>query len=130
MGNRDHVGEAEFRKINWLPVQARFEQCVSTHIFKYINNGSPVYMKDLFVTAEQTKIKTRSQYGVKLFHPHRSKLSGQKAMSSIGPKVWNSLPEDIRGANNVNIFKHKVKTFYFERIKKYTDASYLYQGLK
>ncbi len=44
MGNRDHIGKTEFKKIHWLPVQSRFEQCVNTHVYKYIKNESPTYM--------------------------------------------------------------------------------------
>ena len=28
MGNRDHIGVQEFKKINWLPTRERFEQCL------------------------------------------------------------------------------------------------------
>ncbi len=60
MGNRDHVGKTEFKKINWLPVQARFEQCVNVHVYKYIKNESPTYMNRIFNIAEKGKINTRS----------------------------------------------------------------------
>ena len=36
LGNRSHIGIQEFREINWLPVRARFEQNVTTHIFKQL----------------------------------------------------------------------------------------------
>ena len=32
MGNRDHVGMNEFKRINWLPTKERFEQCLLTSI--------------------------------------------------------------------------------------------------
>ena len=34
LGNRSHIWIQEFKEINWLPVRARFEQNVTTHIFK------------------------------------------------------------------------------------------------
>ena len=33
MGNTDHVGIKEFKKINWLPTKERFEQCILTSIY-------------------------------------------------------------------------------------------------
>ena len=30
-------------------------------------------------------------------------------MTYIGPKIWNSLSSDLKSANNVNSFKHKIK---------------------
>ena len=29
LNNRDHIGSTEFEKINWLPINDRFEQCIS-----------------------------------------------------------------------------------------------------
>ena len=34
LGNRSHIGISEFKEINWLPVKARFEQNVTTHIIE------------------------------------------------------------------------------------------------
>ncbi len=124
MGNRDHVGEKEFKMINWLPVQERVDQCISTHILKFIKSNSPVYMSRVFAISEKTKINTRSQTGINLIQPYRSKQIGQKAMSYIGPKVWNCLPENIKSAANVNVFKHKIKEFYFEKVKKLEYDNY------
>ena len=50
----------EFKEINWLPVRARFEQNVTTHIFKQQNKLAPKYMDEMFTSADQYKIKTRS----------------------------------------------------------------------
>ena len=39
--NRDHIGVNEFKTINWLPVQNRYEQCVSVSVFKFCKNLGP-----------------------------------------------------------------------------------------
>ena len=39
-----HIAISEFKEINWLRVKARFEQNVTTHIFKPQNNLAPKYM--------------------------------------------------------------------------------------
>ena len=33
MGNRDHIGAVEFKKINWLPTRERYEQSILTSIY-------------------------------------------------------------------------------------------------
>ena len=35
LNNRDHIGSTEFEKINWLPINDRFEQCISSTTFKF-----------------------------------------------------------------------------------------------
>ena len=35
LNNRDHIGLTEFEKINWLPINDHFEQCISSTTFKF-----------------------------------------------------------------------------------------------
>ena len=42
--NRSHVGINEFKTINWLPVQNRYEQCESVSVFKFCKNLGPAYI--------------------------------------------------------------------------------------
>ena len=38
---------------------------------------------------------------------------GQKAISFVGPSLWNSLPELIKKTDNlINTFKHNVKNYF------------------
>ena len=52
LGNRSHVGIKEFKDINWLPVNARFEQNVTTNIFKQQNKLAPKYIDGMFTYAK------------------------------------------------------------------------------
>ena len=46
MGNRDHVGVKEFKKINWLPTKERFEQCILANIYNFLIKPPPdIYQK-------------------------------------------------------------------------------------
>jgi hypothetical protein len=41
------------------------------------------------------------------------KSFGDRAFSCYGPKIWNSLPADIRTAPDMTSFKRKLKTHLF-----------------
>ena len=58
LNNRDHIGLTEFEKINWLPINDRFEQCISSTTFKFFNNKSPAYMNDIFKPAGHPNTNT------------------------------------------------------------------------
>ena len=73
LGNRSHIGIRDFKEINWLPVRARFEQNFTIHIFKQQNKLAPKYMDEMFTSADQCKIKTRS-YSYKLILPHCNRI--------------------------------------------------------
>ena len=38
---------------------------------------------------------------------------GDRAFRVAAPKLWNSLPKDVRSCNDVGVFKSKLKTHYF-----------------
>ena len=125
LGNRSHIGIREFKEINWLPVRARFAQNVTTHIFKQQNKLAPKYMDEMFTSADQCKIKTRSS-SIKCIQPHCIRESGYKAISSLGPKLWNNLPSDTKTSINPNSFKHKVKMHYFETLTSKDANCFVY----
>ena len=79
----------EFKTINWLPVQNRYEQCVSVSAFKFCKGLGPAYMSDMYSLVESPLITHRSEYRMK--QPFRSTNMGQNSISYFGPKVWNTL---------------------------------------
>ena len=38
----------------------------------------------------------------------------RRAFSFAGPRTWNSLPEYLRQAPSLSVFKHSLKTYLFE----------------
>ena len=82
-------------------------------------------MDEMFTSADQCKIKTRSSSN-KLIQPHRNKESGYKAISYLGPKLWNNLALDTKTSINHNSFKHKVRKLFLETIEKENDDTFVY----
>ena len=35
---------------------------------------------------------------------------GDRSFGSVGPKIWNSLPDDITSASSLSVFRKKLKT--------------------
>ena len=42
------ISHKEFKDLNWLPVINRFEQCVISIVFKFINGNCPYYLNEVF----------------------------------------------------------------------------------
>ena len=47
LDNRTHVGITEFKKINWLPVDYRFRQCLAANVFKFFDDKCPLYTSSI-----------------------------------------------------------------------------------
>ena len=122
---RAHVGRNEFERINWLPVNDRFEQIISSMSFKFCNSTSPPYMNDVFKPAGQPNTATRGSL-LKLRQPLRRTNHGQKNISNIPPIRRNNLPNSLKTTDSLNTYKHTVKELFFHRIKNKANHTYSY----
>ena len=61
LDNREHIGTEHFDKINWLPIDQRFKQCLSTSAFKFSSEMCPQYMNEIYETINQNKITRNSR---------------------------------------------------------------------
>ena len=46
--SREHISNENFHKLNCLPINQRFQQCVTSTGFKFVQNKCPVYMNEVF----------------------------------------------------------------------------------
>ena len=109
--SREHVSNENYHKLNWLPINQMFQQCVTPTVFKFVQNKCPAYMNEAFRPAENMRINTRNSF-LRLNHPFRETSTGQKGLSYTGPVIWNRIPEIIKKTRNLNPFKHNMKHYY------------------
>ena len=109
---RTSIKTIEFEKINWLPIQERVNQCTLSSIYKFHSNIAPKYMDEVFFKAECNRISTRYSYQ-KLKLPHRKTNQGLRALSYVGPFLWNKLDNSLKMSVSLNTFKHNLKNQYF-----------------
>ena len=117
LDNRENIGNEHFDNINWLPIDQRFKQCLSTSVFKFCSEICPQCMNEIYNKNNQNNTTTRSP-SLELFQPLRTKALSQKYLLYLAPFIWNSLPDDAKLSNNVNTFKDKVKKGLVDIIKK------------
>ena len=76
---------------------------------------APLYIQDLVQVKSQGAYNLRSSRAVFLDAPSiRTKVTlGDRAFQVAAPKLWNSLPSELRLINNIDIFKRRLKTYLF-----------------
>ena len=116
LDNRSHVGFDEFKKLNWLPTKERVFQCICVNIFKFFNDMSPEYTSEIFHPSHRRRNTRASTLMLDL--PFRKSCFGQKTLSYLGPKTWNTLPAEIKLRKNVNTFKHDIKNYFSKNFKR------------
>ena len=119
------MGATEFDKINWLPIDDRFNQCASSKVFKFFQEKCPSYMSEIFYPSGTSRIGTRTSY-LKLIQPSRRTSLGQRSLSYQGPVIWNKLPDSVKQSSSVNSFKHNLKSHYFAGLKRREKEFFIY----
>eukprot|EP00116_Pleurobrachia_bachei_P002190 sb/3462452/ len=117
-GTKQWKGVTNLRKqLHFLPVSARIEFKVCLMVFKCLNNLAPSYLEDL-IQKRQPKIKSlrHDADNTLLQRDFSTKYkTTQRAFQISGPKLWNSLPADLRNCSDEVIFKSRLKTYLFEK---------------
>ena len=83
MDNREQIGIEHFDKINWLPIDQGFKQCLSTSISKFFSEMCSQYMNKIYKTSNQNNTATRNS-SLKLFQPLSNKALSQKCLLYLG----------------------------------------------
>ena len=88
-------------KVNKPNLEIRRLKFLAIEIFKTINDLNPSYMKEIFElnmrrNTDDKKLIVQSQNSMKY---------GSYTLKSLGPRIWNKLPSDIRNCDNLLNFK-------------------------
>ena len=84
-------------------MQVRRLRILATEIFKTLNNLNPVYMKNIFKTSSLRKSE-RLRYNIQVQRYNQIKY-GRNSLRVLGPKLWNSLPNEAKSINTLPKFK-------------------------
>ena len=85
-------------------------QLLATELFKVVNGLAPTFMYNVFTSnSNNVSASTRSQST--FYNPVNPKTTnyGIETLRNLGPKIWDMVPNDIKSAISVTIFKSKIK---------------------
>ena len=100
-------------ELHWLPVRQRIQFKILLLTWKSLNGLAPSYISQLLTPYVPTRT-LRSSDKLLLKIPKTFSSYGDRAFSSCAPKLWNSLPMDIRSCVSINAFKNRLKTYLFQ----------------
>ena len=85
---------------------------------------SPTYTSELHKSFNHGNNTRRSNCRLQL--PYRNTSYGHKALSFLGPKLWNNVPAKVKPFSNINTFKHGIKKLFIKELQKKEDSVYFY----
>ena len=100
------------KNLHWLPISERIKFRIASLTFKVLNFAKPSYLAE-FITTYQPSRSLRSS-GTNLLQILVIRFSiGRRSFSYAAPKLWNSLPPDLRSCTSISTFQGKLKTHLF-----------------
>ena len=99
-----------FANLKILDVFSIYSLQVSSFIYLYHHDALPIAFTQIFQTGNQIH-----QYSTRysdFYRPHTCRTNIKKfSILFQGPRIWNSLPNNIKNAPTFNIFKRVIKPF-------------------
>jgi len=113
---RDHITPI-LHHLHWLPVQQRVAFKLAVLVYKALNNRAPEYLsQDCRLVGDTGRRELRSSHNYTCASVTTSTRFGDRAFAADGPRLWNSLPADVRRTDvTVETFCRKLKTYLFGR---------------
>ena len=109
---RDHVTPM-LADLHWLPVKYRIMYKLAVFGYRYFENTLPSYLRELLQQSIPSR-PLRSSNDKRLLQPKRKRVTyGERAFSFQVPKVWNSLPKELKNATSLETFRKHLKTHFY-----------------
>ncbi len=110
----DHITSI-IQSLHWLPIKFRISYKILLLIYKALNGLAPAYLTSLLSRYNPTR-SLRSQDSGLLVVPRIAKSTNRgRTFSYLAPKLWNSLPDNVRGSDTLSLFKSRLKTHLFSQ---------------
>ena len=107
-GNKSDKSTDEMLKdLHWLPVNKRIIFKMLLLVHKCLLGEAPELLMQLLDSGKSSRTK-------KLEEPRCFGLYGERSFAVAAPKLWNTLPVDLRCEEDTEEFKKDLKTFLFK----------------
>ena len=86
--------------------------------YEVLQGSAPQYLIDLISVLPPSRYDLRrNNTGILLSTPKTFQrvIMGDRSFMAAAPRLWNSLPVDIRSARTISDFKQKLKTLLFSK---------------
>jgi hypothetical protein len=110
----DHVSPILI-SLHWLPIPFRIRYKILLLTHKCVHGKAPQYLSSLLQEYTPTRSLRSSEQHLLKEKKVRLKTYGDRAFSASAPRLWNSLPAELRKCDSEDAFKKGLKTFLFKQ---------------
>ncbi|XP_056587301.1 uncharacterized protein LOC130407959 isoform X1 [Triplophysa dalaica] len=110
----DHITPV-LSSLHWLPIKYRIDFKIILITYKALNGLAPTYLTELLSRYNPSRSLRSQNLGLLTIPRITKSTKGGRAFSYVAPKLWNSLPDTIRGSDTLSQFKSRLKTHLFSQ---------------
>lgn len=104
---------ATLRTLHWLPISKRCQYKILVFTFKALHNTAPTYLCDILNWYEPSRTLRSASTTSLIPNRNRTIRLGRRLFDTSSATLWNTLPNNIKSADNMIHFKKLLKTFLF-----------------
>ena len=109
---REHISPV-LASLHWLPVTFRIDFKVLLLTYKALNGQGPSYIAHSLTNYTPARTLRSSDTGLLQVTRSSHKKIGDAAFVNYAPKLWNTLPINIREGNTLDTYKRQLKAYLF-----------------
>lgn len=101
-------------QLHWLPIPLRVNYKLALLVFKCLRGLGPSYLQDILHTYVPSRSLQSSSRNLLIVPKYKLSTYGNRSFAVAAPKLWNSLPENLKCINDLGTFKCYLKTYLFK----------------
>jgi len=109
---------------HWLRAPQRIKFKLAVIDYRALHGTAPRYLSDTLSRVADissvSRLRTSTSTQI-MVRPSRLITVGERSFASAGPRLWNSLPDNITTASSLSDFRRKLKTNLFRQSYPDTD---------
>ncbi len=109
------VQNAAARVLTRSPIKFRISYKILLLAYKALNGLAPAYLTNLLSRYNPNRSLRLQNSGLLVVPRIAKSTKGGRTFSYLAPKLWNSLPDNVRGSDTLSLFKSVLKTHLFSQ---------------
>ncbi len=103
------------QSLHWLPIKFHISNKILLLACKALNGLAHVFQTNLLSCYSPTCSLMLQNSGLLVVPRIAKSTKGGRKFSYLAPKLWNSLPDNVRGSDTLSLFKSRLKTHLFSQ---------------
>ena len=101
------------KELHWLKEPQRIAYKIALLMYKSVKGIAPEYLSDIVITPHRRRLRSTTELKLPVIKSRTAQVH-KCLFASMGPRIWNGLPKNLKEAASIEQFKSLMKTHLFK----------------